>query len=303
MAASGAASSVAAAAAAIFATGLVGGFVPILSRRSTWLSEETKTRLLGVGSAFGGGFFLAAGYCHLLADAQRMLPGPYPFAMLASALGTLLTFSVELAADVLLFRQAKCSSRLTPDAIVVPLQRDTVGQEAMITCPTVSHDDATARALAVASGDRVTAIVTFVALSFHSLLAGIAAGTDDAFFSATVIAILAHKGIAALALSTTFLRLRVGAPPQPVPTGTLLLWATAFALITPTGVGIGAALGGAVEGAVVGAVNGLASGTFTYIGLVDIARKEIAPEVPDLGLRVFALSAGFGAMSLLAVWV
>ena len=59
-------------AATIFAVGLWGAVSPILLRERRGAHRE---RLLSLGSVFGAGVFLSAGFVHMLADAAQDLDG------------------------------------------------------------------------------------------------------------------------------------------------------------------------------------------------------------------------------------
>ena len=96
------------AAASIFVSGMCGGGAIIFTSRLLHLGAVTQERILGIASSFGGGVFLAAGYCHLLADAIEQLSSvDYPIAELCSAIGLMLTFLIELAGDSLLATRAR----------------------------------------------------------------------------------------------------------------------------------------------------------------------------------------------------
>ena len=88
----------------ILLSGLLGGgSVIAIARIGDGSSDASRERYLGIGSAFGGGVFLGAGYCHLLDDAVKQLASiEYPLALLCSALGLLCTFLIELAGDCLI---------------------------------------------------------------------------------------------------------------------------------------------------------------------------------------------------------
>ena len=141
----------------------------------------------------------------------------------------------------------------------------------------------------------------FGVLSFHSLLAGIAAGVSPNVFGAAFIAIVAHKIVAALALGSRLVKVHQGQPPTELGLRTYVYWGGSFTLITPVGILIGAAIMSDLGGVGLGVLLGFASGIFIFIG-VDIAAKELAKPLDHLS-KVAAFALGFSIMAMLALWV
>lgn len=143
-------------------------------------------------------------------------------------------------------------------------------------------------------------ILTLV-LGFHSLLAGIALGVEDAALVglAIAIAIVAHKGAAAFALATSFVRADMARPRA------WRLVAT-FSCVTPLGILIGALLGNLLaeeSGEIVEAVfDSLAAGSFLYIAALDIIQEEFDDRPHSHVPAFLALLAGLGLMALIAIW-
>jgi len=300
---------------AIFLSGLCGGGLVIVGARVLLTSRPSsiQERLLGITSSFGGGIFLGAGFCHLLADAIEQLHGAadYPLAELCSALGVLLTFLIELAGDCVLASRQKTDHQCRPQPSARSLSSRVSDAPASQQLAPFTADccPGTDAELLLLSSDRYTAVISFAALSFHSFVAGVAVGTqtaesDGVLAHGASIAIIIHKFVASAALCATLVRVRSGDPPQPVALRFLAAWLMAFALVTPVGVWTGAALGSSLEGPAVGVLTAVASGTFMYLGLVSIATKELKPaSLNILAPKLAAVSFGFAAMALLAVWV
>jgi len=146
----------------------------------------------------------------------------------------------------------------------------------------------------------LTAYSVLVALSAHSFLAGLALGAEPEFADAVVlaIAILMHKSLGGFALGVSLVRY----PMPPTRAWTLL---GLFAIATPLGIGVGAALGASVEGATRDAIEAillsLAAGTFAYVAIVDILREEHGSQ--ERLQKWLVASAGTALMAALAPWV
>ena len=144
---------------AILVAGAAGAALPLRSR-----GASRSERLLGWGNAFAAGVFLAAGLVHMLPDADRTwsaLGHDYPTAFALAGLAFVFMLLVE---HVLLPEQA---------------------HEEM-------HAPSGERFARIAerhqsSGDAVAAYAVLIALSIHSLLAGLALGAEAELSRAIVI--------------------------------------------------------------------------------------------------------------------
>lgn len=328
-------------------------------------------RFLHVGSVFGGGVFIGAGFIHLLPDAADGLDADlrfdgYPVAYAIASLGLLLTLLLEVAAVQSVVRAQRGSgtpravapvdeyaeegayanlpqevsplmsnNRNSPSysgviddsifaekigdanikgtahhgrnpsvssigvevaSLVKPHAGDTVGHVAPV-APIPITD------MISSETSRFAALAMFVALSFHSALAGIALGVESSGLSAVFIAIMAHKSIAAFALGTGFVRART-ANPQAMSRRLIVLWLVAFSLVTPFGILVGTAMTeGDVDDRVAGCFKALAAGTFLYVGLVEIVAKEFGMGATDLLYKSVAVVMGWGIMAVIALWV
>ncbi len=145
------------------------------------------------------------------------------------------------------------------------------------------------------------AYILTVVLGFHSLIAGIALGVEDhaVLGMAIAIAIVAHKGAAAFALGTSFVK-------SGMARGRAWGLITTFSCVTPLGIAVGALLGNFLDhgsGEVVEAVfDALAAGSFLYIAAIDIIHEEFGETHESHLPRLGALLAGLGLMALIALW-
>jgi zinc transporter 1/2/3 len=249
--------------ALILLTGLTGGLL------SLWLASSKRSeRIFSLGNALAGGIFLGAGLIHMLPDAQAGFSAyapaaSFPWVFLICALGFLLVLLLE---KVVLHHH---------DAVAASEQHD--------------------------PGRAVYPYVLTLVLSVHSIITGIALGTEKTLGLALVIliAVLAHKGSAAFALGVSLCRAEV---PRP----RLLRIVGFFCLMTPLGIVLGsgmtALMSGPAEQLATSVFDALASGTFLYVALIDILEQEFAhPEARRLKFNL--VLSGLGMMALLAVWL
>ena len=254
---------------AILVAGAVGSGLPLLRR-----DAADNGRILGWGNALADGVFLAAGLVHMLPDADQIfarLGWDYPIAFALAALGFAFMLLVE---HVLLPEQAHQEMH-------------------------APSGERFAR-LAEHHHDRLSAYAVLTALSIHSLLAGLALGAQPELARALVIslAIVAHKSAAGFALGVSLVR-------SALPVWHAWRLVALFALATPVGGLIGAALGESVEGRLAGTLEAsflsIAAGTFVYVATFDILRDEF-PAPGGRFAKWLVLSAGIVAMGLLARW-
>ena len=168
-------------------------------------------------------------------------------------------------------------------------------------------------------------IVLLIALSIHSLVAGVALGLEPEIAASVLvmIGILLHKGSAAFALM-------VSAHSAGTEKGGLRVLLTIFVLMTPLGILIGTLAAGLLEGRLAelseGVFNALAAGTFIYIAVLDVIDAEmsriedrmarfvssalvgeddVAMPVKDTDrlLKFILVVVGLAGMGILALWV
>jgi len=280
---------------------------------------RSNARALSRSSALGGGVFVGAGFIHLLGDSAEAMENydsDYPFAMMWASVGVLLTLLVEEGAMALLQRsQAGAgggrekvpSSRLErPGSINEVRQNSLLGDgsdglgEMRASLVEAAAGGAAAAGAAgepakeAAAGARAMATILYVALSFHSCMAGLGVGVNKGVWGITA-AIVAHKGVAAFALGTSILRVEDRGRPS---------YAAAmlpFCLVTPIAALVGMSLRGEDDAdPVTNAVVAMAGGTFIYIGLMEIIAKELPGS--DKPTKICLIVLGWGLMALLAKW-
>ncbi|MBU0715699.1 MAG: ZIP family metal transporter [Verrucomicrobia bacterium] len=245
----------------IFITGLLGGAL------SKWLSGSRKSDLLfSFGNAFAGGVFLGAGLIHMLPDAQagfKSLTGSdYPWFTIVCCAGFLLILFIE---KVLIRHEhaPQDASSLTGKLILYPY-------------------------------------ILMIVLSIHSVITGIALGTEARIAQASIIliAVMAHKGTAAFALTVSLLR---GAMPLKRIVGMVVL----FSLMTPVGIllGIGFMMifSGRAEQIFEAGFDALAAGSFLYIAMLDILQEEFSVQ-QHRPLKFVLVLAGLAVMAVVAIW-
>eukprot|EP00122_Pirum_gemmata_P021803 Pgem_evm1s20295 len=142
------------------------------------------------------------------------------------------------------------------------------------------------------------------ALSIHSFFAGLSMGVSDSVDSivATLIAVIAHKAIAAFVLGQSFIR-------SSLDTCICVLFLVLFACTTPLGVGVGwiiVSLSDNVD-KLSGFINGVSAGFFIYIGSLivkDAPDRENANTKYKAGVFIKYLlwNLGMGLMAVAAIW-
>ena len=146
---------------------------------------------------------------------------------------------------------------------------------------------------------KVFAFVTLIMLSIHSFLTGTALGLGESSSVVFIIliAILAHKSAASLALATQInksqLKPKIGI-------GLFLI----FALMTPLGIILGEVINSLLTKNVYlePTFNAIAAGTFIYLGtLHGLSRSFMVKKCCNLKNFFFVL-LGFSIMAIVAIW-
>lgn len=255
--------------AVLFISGLVGGLLPWRLRRGAhveyWFS---------LGNAFAGGVFLAIGLIHMLGDAAGDFAATWP--------------DVDYPVVYLL---AGCTfmALLLLERVLMPHDFD----EVKLAETPVAEGASTAAV-------SLSAYTLLLTLSVHSILAGLALGVQDTVGNAGIIliALLAHKGVAAFALGVSLFRTQVA-----LRSAVFLI--VLFSLTTPLGVAGGVlytdVFSGSWRGAAEAIFNAMAAGTFLYIAALDIFSEEfLRPR--NRNSKFLASTLGFAAMALVAIW-
>jgi zinc transporter 1/2/3 len=248
---------------AILITRLAGG---LLSRI---LSAGKKSELVfTMGNAFAGGVFLGAGVIHMLPDAREGFEAllgevDYPWFALVCAVGFLL----------ILFLEKVC----------------------------FPHDHKDGPSVDALPGKKVLyPYVLLLILSIHSIITGIALGTESRIVQAAIIliAVLAHKGTASFALGVSMLRTSL----SPSRFTRLIVF---FSCTTPIGILLGIWVMSVVTGRTAQAFeaifDGLAAGTFLYVAVVDIIEVEFSHHQSQW-LKFGLVALGLGVMAIVAIW-
>lgn len=249
-------------------------------------------------NCLAGGVVLSVALCHMLPEAHEQIEGylqdqkesirEYPFAFLGA--GVSLIFLVCLEQAIMgsgdnHFHQQHDHPRYDETG---PLHDSSVSR----TSSMIFEQDAAGKIA------RSGATVFLIALSTHSLLEGLGLGAsiDSSGFVTALIAVVSHKMLAALALG-----LSVHGAHFPRLLTVVLI--AAFSIATPFGIAIGILAGelNHVGELVSGVLSSLSAGSFLFIALVELIPEELSkPE--KKGLKLTAITVGFGLMSLMAMY-
>lgn len=130
-------------------------------------------------------------------------------------------------------------------------------------------------------------------------MAGFALGadTEEAQWG-LLIAILAHKGLAAFALCCSLIK----ANAQKC---SLLSTLISFVLTTPSGVVMGMGVTSILDNSnnFTGVVKALAAGTFIFIPTMELIPTEMDSSCGQTWIKLLLFVAGYGGMAVLAIWV
>lgn len=142
------------------------------------------------------------------------------------------------------------------------------------------------------------AFAVFIALSFHSLMEGIGIGASGHQAWDILVAVLAHKSLAAFALALELLH-------HGVPRQRFLLSIGIFSIMTPVGILLGWLMAGfsqaAGDSAASGICTAMAGGTFLFVAVMEIIPEELQNR-KHLVVKCGALATGFVAMDMLSMW-
>ncbi len=255
----------------IFFAGWLGGWIPLRGAKA-----DSGGRFMNWGNAFAAGVFLGTGLIHMLSEAQVAwadLGWSYPMAPLLATTGFMITLLFE-------------------HVLVSPEAHHVVHAHSGEPLP----DDELRRL----SSPRYP-YTLLLALSIHSVLAGIALGVQTSISGAFYIflAIIAHKSTAAFALGVALSRAQVSRTRA----RSLVIW---FALTTPMGIILGATVSSLLRTAVGAYFDAtfmaLAAGTFIYISAVDIIQDEFLRAGGRFVKWLFAAGA-VALMALLSAWI
>jgi len=145
--------------------------------------------------------------------------------------------------------------------------------------------------------EEVKSFLLFAALCFHSVMEGLGLGSanDAELFLPILVAILAHKGLAAFALGCSLAQSRL-------PEWKFWTFVLIFSAGSPFGCLVGALIGqGDHCPHASGVCIALASGTFLQVSTMELLPRAFAEENHKV-IGAFGLTLGFAAMSFLAIW-
>jgi zinc transporter 1/2/3 len=261
-----------------------GGLVPLRK------ASSPSSRFLSLGNAFSAGIFLGIGLIHMLGDASGQwsvaLGFHYPMALLLAGVAFL---------SLLWFEHVALQGGLH-HAVHAP---GGVIEDFNATASTGTQTAAADESHIPMSTLYPYALV--VALSIHSLIAGITMGAQNSLSNVLLIfvAIATHKSTAGFALGVSLAR-------NAVPRGRALRLIGLFSVMTPIGIIIGLLVTNALDGRdqiIFQAVFlSLAAGSFIYIAAFDILRDEFLQPGPR-ALKWLLTVVGYGLMGLLALWL
>jgi zinc transporter 1/2/3 len=262
----------------VFVAGIVGGFLPFLVPASS----QRGARLLSLGNALGGGIFISAGLLHMLPDADAAVKAlapdvDFPTAFLVATLFFVLILTIDF---VLLgghdhahaFSTESSTDLLAPD--VVPVDK----------APATSV---------------LNVIVLLLALSVHSIIAGLAAGLEEDAKDTFVmfIAIVAHKWSAVM--SMTIAAIHAG-----LPANSRVAIVVGLSLVTPCAMIVGSLARSALSSSAAAWASALgqaaAAGTFLYVAILEIIYTEFSG-AHDVSCGLAASRRGFQGWRLLAL--
>lgn len=255
----------------IFVAAAVGGLIPL-----TGSLGSKRSRFMSWGNAFAAGVFLGTGLIHMLGEAGRAwttLGWSYPMPLLLAAVGFMLFLLLE--------------------HVLLP-------QDAHSVAHAHSGDALPSEEVERLSGSGIPHAL-LVALSIHSVIAGVALGGQATFSGAFYIfvAIIAHKSSAAFALGVALRRSTIASARS-------RWFVVLFSLATPTGILAGAVVGGLLR-SMAGryfdaAFLALAGGTFIYIASMDILQDEFLHTGGRLVKWLFA-AAAIALTAVLSIWI
>ena len=228
--------------------------------------QEEKQAWLFYGESFAGGVFLGAGLIHLLPDAQASFGSSAASYPWAFAICAISVLFLRLLEEGAHQLFAKYSACCTYHTWL--------------------------------------AFLLVILLSVHSILAGVALGTEVTFAGLAIIcfAILAHKGAAAFALG---IKMRQSTLTRQSMVRLLFL----FSLMTPIGIVSGSVLTHFLEATsgrmAEGIFNAIAAGTFLYIAVFEKISLDGSHKLTDIPTlpRLIYFSAGLTLMALIAIWL
>lgn len=308
----------AASALILLAVALGGAYLPRYLAIKGRAAGKGRSLTFQLGNMLSAGVMLSACFCHLLAEAleeiEEAVPD-FPLAPFLCAFGYLLT----LTADQYATRASNSTHHHHngPSTLLKPNHKrsdgfQTVDSDETANKTAVPHSEEFSQECCVAQSLEIetaedeemetprvsflTALFLGMALSLHSVLEGLALGAQETINASKdiLIAIAAHKGLAAYALGASLVDSRTSK-------GRFWKVIIGFATASPIGILVGYGFSEIGSGVVGAALSALASGTFLYVAMMEIIPMELE-DSEHLTSKLAIMFLGFGAMSVLAIW-
>lgn len=303
---------------ALFLVAVGGAYLPrlLVKKQGGNVKGGTFGLMFQLGNMLSAGVMLSAGFCHLLADALPDIQAKvtnFPLGPFLTATGYLLTLVAdELAVAISGHGHHHSSPSKNPSSKLDVEGGDEVlnghgGMQPLEidTAKLVTHTDSSSNDNGLKSPPPthqdpsvsfVTAVLLGAALSLHSVLEGAALGAqkEEKKQEDILIAIIAHKGLAAYALGASLMDSQASAK---------RFWSVAlgFSIASPVGIFLGYILSSISSGVVSSSLSALASGTFLYVAMMEVIPKELADPSYKIS-KILIMLLGFFLMSILALW-
>eukprot|EP00045_Choanoeca_perplexa_P005485 m.46431 g.46431 ORF g.46431 m.46431 type:complete len:300 (-) comp13150_c0_seq4:112-1011(-) len=273
-----------------------------------WLSKSSRSPDIPIqlGTCLAAGVFLSAGFLHLLPEAvddDNSLDKDFPYIYLAALGGYVIVFLLDFVSHAVSEKSNRAHDSYevlshTPTANVKSNGKN--GEKRSLLHERPLSPSATAAvnldpSELVRPRSTIVVCCVHVALSIHSIIAGLALGTSSDTATAVFIAIIAHKGLAGFSLGVEIHGSSLGKWMQV----TLI---AIFAAATPLGTVIGL-YAGMNDSEYLVIIQAVSAGTFIFIGGSHLTSemKERCPVV-HLGYQIIMFIIGLGFMGVLAIW-
>ncbi len=299
----------------IWALGFLGGMLPITAHNINPISRS-------VLNMFAAGIFLAGSICHLLPDAvenqklstiacvltlQPKTARPTDNSDISSCstsdlwayiffgIGFLLILLLEIFAHEVQknISESNVPHEQTPLILNTSDSRHRKKQSLECSGSTVAH----AHVDGMIGEFRILSMVVYVALSFHSLMEGVAIGSQHKSAWNIFLAVIAHKSLTAFALGLELISHRVGKQ-------RLFLGIFIFSCMTPFGIFLGRLTlnENNEESIMSGICTAMSGGTFLFVATMEIIPQELQNRKNQCS-KSLALCIGFVSFGALAQWV
>eukprot|EP01135_Chromosphaera_perkinsii_P000917 Nk52_evm15s153 gene=Nk52_evmTU15s153 len=301
--------------AGTFVAGLCGIFA-LVFRSSRY--AKRRDMIFSYLNAFAGGIFLSVGLMHMMVDSTGDMEeyiqsvhcpeddpecDVYPVGFLMVGVGFLTVFFLEKVIFSKMYEKAK---KKTGNAIHIHNHNGAENTHANNSSKPLADVEHSSMEAPVEPSEGIDdfeqrtvdlyAFALLCVISVHSLFAGLGLGISDSDSDivAQLIAIIAHKGVAAFCIGSCLVK-------STVRNWVAALYLVGFACVTPLGIGIGIAASTADSESVKGASGVLVSfsaGIFIYI-----SSMLLNGEFYEHQFRKFLLTLlGFAIMAVAAIW-